>query len=198
MTQGRFTEEYPESDYKPTLNSTHAQSKFWPPYLPVDDTRLFIFERSKNAQLVVYTANFLDKEKRQLDPKWPLDINWQSFGWTDAPTSNGTGTIERRMAWGYKYKLLKDLNNCPSTGKALDGIKYKVNLSAMSSRDAYFFLSEKGIPTLETTIGGKMARMQKIFVKTTSSHKFIPSVEYVEIYGVACETEEDAYEKYIP
>ena len=149
MARGKFTKEYPDSNYKPTLDSSHPQSKYWPSYLPVQDSRMFIFERSKNAQLVVYTANFLDKENLKLDPKWPLDINWQSFGWTDAPTTNSTGAIERRMAWGYKHKALTDLNNCESEGKTYDGVKYMVNLSAMSSRNAYFYLNEKGLPTLE-------------------------------------------------
>ena len=99
-----FTDDFPNHDYQCTTKSSHPQTPLWPVYLPVDPHRIAIFERSKNAQLVVYTANSRGKEGRGLDPKKPLDINWQSFGWTAHPTTNAVGMIERRLAWGYSHK----------------------------------------------------------------------------------------------
>ena len=127
-----------------------------------------------------------------------MDINWQSFGWTDAPTSNPTGIFERRMAWGYKHSQVKDTNNTPGEAKAKDDVKYKVTLHAMPSREAYFFLDLNGIPTLETDIGGEWSRLRKIFVQTSSTHRFVPTVEYVELFGEKCSDGSDAYEKHIP
>uniref|UniRef100_K3WVQ5 DUF4833 domain-containing protein n=1 Tax=Globisporangium ultimum (strain ATCC 200006 / CBS 805.95 / DAOM BR144) TaxID=431595 RepID=K3WVQ5_GLOUD len=181
-----FTDEFPDKDYAPTTSSTHEQSKLWPAYLPVSTDRVFIFERSKNAQLVVYTANYSDRAKRVLDPKWPLDINWQSFGWTDHPTSNATGMLERKMAWGYSHSR--------SAGK--DGtLLYDITLNALPTRAAQLYFDESGAIVLQTTINGAPSRLWKVFVATGSSKAFIPKVLYVELYGTDVASGADMYER---
>ncbi|TMW67453.1 hypothetical protein Poli38472_011073 [Pythium oligandrum] len=191
-----FTDEYPDKDYKPTTASTHTQTKFWPAYLPVNDDRLFIFERSKNAQLVVYTANYADKEKRLLDDKWPLDINWQSFGWTAQPTTNGTGVMERKLAWGYSHKALDGSNNDQAlvTGASY-GSQFQVTLNALPSRAAHLYFDAKGRLILQTTINETPSRLWKIYVCTNNSMAFIPKVLYVDLYGTSVETGQETYER---
>lgn len=192
-----FTEEFPNSNYQPTLNSTQEQSKFWPAYLENDQNRVFIFERSKNAQLVVYAANF--NSKNELYPKWPLDIYWQSFGWSKADArTNATGMVERKMAWGYKHKVLSDTDEVASKSTGDASVKYRICLSAMPQRVAVFYVNKDQVPVLEVDIGGQYSRLEKVFVKTADSNKFIPTVEYVELFGKDCDTNEDTYEKYIP
>lgn len=186
-----FTAEFPDKDYKPTTSSTHSQTKFWPAYLPVDDDRVFIFERSKNAQLVVYTAKYTDKEKRLLDTKNPLDINWQSFGWTAQPTSNPTGMVERKMAWGYTHKA----DDSQASANAGYGSRFNVTLNALPSRAAQLYFDAKGRLTLQTTINATPSRLWKVFVCTNNSMAFIPKVLYVDLYGTSIENGQDTYER---
>lgn len=184
-----FTAEFPDKDYPPTTASTQPQTKLWPAYLPEDDDRLVIFERSKNAQLVVYSANFRNRETRELDPKWPIDINWQSFGWTDHPTTNGTGMVERRLAWGYSHKA------AAVEGGTSSGSRFDITLNALPTRQAQLYVDEKGRLVLQTTIDDTPSRLWKVFVNTVASAAFIPKVQYVELYGSALSSGEDTYER---
>lgn len=186
-----FTDEFPNKDYKPTVGSTQAQTKLWPAYLPVDNDRLLIFERSKNAQLVVYTARFKDRDQRVLDPRSPLDINWQSYGWTDHPTSNGTGMVERKLAWGYSHKPF-DRASLPG---AAYGSCYEITLNALPSHKAQLYFDEKGRLVLQTLINGTPARLWKIFVCTNDSTAFVPRVLYVELYGMSLNNGQDICER---
>lgn len=185
-----FTVEFPDRDYAPTTASAHAQSKLWPAYLPFDEDRLCIFERSKNAQLVVYSANFRDRERRELHAKWPIDINWQSFGWTDSPTSNATGMLERKLAWGYAHKpaVAADADAAP-------GSRFHLTLNALPTRAAALYFDDKGRLVLQTTIGDAPSRLWKVFVKTNDSAAFIPKVLYVELYGTDLASGADTYER---
>lgn len=193
-----FTDEFPDKDYRATTTSTHAQSKLWPAYLPVDNDRLFIFERSKNAQLVVYSANYAgDREQRTLDPKRPLDINWQSFGWTSQPTSNGTGVVERKMAWGYAHKALDAASAGIIANRSSSGSQFQITLNALPSRVAFLYFNDSGRLVLQTMIGNVASRLLKIFVCTANSRAFVPKVLYVELYGEDLESGSDTYERIV-
>lgn len=189
-----FTDEFPDHDYHPTTASEHPQTRLWPAYLPVDDDRVFIFERSKNAQLVVFTANYADRERRVLDAKWPLDINWQSFGWTTQPTSNATGVLERKMAWGYAHK---PADAGTETAVASNGSTlFHVTLNALPSRTALLYHAESdGKLVLQTPIAATASRLLKVFVCTAASRAFVPKVLYVELYGTCIVTGADTYER---
>lgn len=182
-----FTKEFPDNDYQCTTKSAHPQSPLWPTYLPVDQDRVIILERSKNAQLVVYSANFFDKERRVLDPKWPLDINWRSFGWTANPSTNPIGMVERRLAWGYTHKAVK-------SAEAL-GTFYSVTLNALPNRPALLFVDAKGQVILQTAINGAPSRLCKIYVKTADIVAFIPKVLYVDLYGTRIDDDQTTYER---
>ncbi|TDH71965.1 hypothetical protein CCR75_005715 [Bremia lactucae] len=170
-----FTDEFPDSNNQCTTNSAHLQSSLWPAYLPVNQDRIVIFERSKNAQLVVYTVNFRDKKRSELDPKCPLDINWESFGWTSHPTSNLTGVMERRLAWGYTHKAIKEAESAAPS--------YTVTLNALPSRPALLYADAEGRFFLQTTINGVPSRLWKIYVKTNETFAFIPKVLFVDLFG---------------
>ncbi|KAG6965304.1 hypothetical protein JG688_00007297 [Phytophthora aleatoria] len=187
-----FTEEFPDNDYQCTTESSHPQTPLWPAYLPVNQDRVVVFERSKNAQLVVYSASFRDKKRRELDPKWPLDINWQSFGWTAHPTSNSTGMVERRLAWGYSHKAVKPED--PVAVEAV-GTSYTVTLNALPSRPSLLYVDAKGRVILQTTINGVPSRLWKIYVKTNNSIGFIPKVLYVDLHGTHIGDDHGTYER---
>jgi hypothetical protein len=201
-TKGRvFTSKYSDKDYQVTRDSKHPQTSLWPEYLPIQEERLCIFERSKNAQLVVYTANYL-QGTRQLNPKWPIDIFWQSFGWTDSPTSNPTGMVERKMAWGYSHKQVhfpfSDIESLTSSlNPDFKSPVYSIALNALPSRQAFLYLDEKQRVVLRTKINGIPSRLYKIYVSTSVTSALIPKVLYVELYGQdLCGTHgQETYEK---
>lgn len=214
-----FTRDYPDCNYQPTLNSNHPQSKFWPAYLPVDPLRLVIFERSKNAQLVVYSANRLETGSNapviQLNPRDPIDIQWLSFGWTDSSTTNAPGRIERKIAWGYSAKPMsesisveageaqkvKDSSSssespppAPATGVSQT---FEIQLVALANRRA--ILTTHAGSRVEMDINATRAHLHKVFVSTKESFAgLLPRVEYVEFYGTCLTTGQDCIEKYIP
>ncbi|CAH0490210.1 unnamed protein product [Peronospora farinosa] len=188
-----FTDEFPDHDYKCTTASSHSQTSLWPTYLPIDHDRIVIFERSKNAQLVVYTANFRDKKRRELDPKWPMDIKWQSFGWTDHPISNATGMIERKLAWGYSHKEATERKGSVSV-KAI-GVSYTITLNALPSRSALLYVDAKSGVALQVTISGTISRLWKIYVKTNNTAAFVPKVLYVDLYGTSVDDDRVTYER---
>ncbi|KAF4316016.1 hypothetical protein BBO99_00008960 [Phytophthora kernoviae] len=167
MPEHYFTEEFPDHEYQCT---------------------------TKNAQLVVYTAKFRDHKRRELDPKCPLDINWQSFGWTDHPTSNPTGMVERRMAWGYSHKATE-----PKSQVAVEavGTSYNLTLNALPSRAAFVYVDAKGRVILQTTIDGAPSRLWKIYVKTSNTMAFIPKVMHVDLYGTNIDDDRPTYERII-
>nr|CCA23420.1 conserved hypothetical protein [Albugo laibachii Nc14] len=192
-----FTDEFPNHNYQPTTNSEHPQSKYWPRYLPVSADRLFIIERSKNAQLIIYTARFQDREKQVYDKKSPIDINWYSFGWTENPVSNGTGMIERRLAWGYTHKAVKKVTNGSSGSRDALEPQFELSLNALSSRKAHLcFEATVNEPMVQIEINGINSRLRKVFVCATDTQAvFIPKVAYVELYGTSLMNGEDTYEK---
>ncbi|CAI5739693.1 unnamed protein product [Peronospora destructor] len=187
-----FTDEFPDHDYECTTNSSHIQTSVWPAYLPIDQDRIVIFERSKNAQLVVYTANFRDKKRRELDPKWPMDIKWQSFGWTDHPINNSTGMVERRLAWGYSHKVTELAG---SVSVEAIGASYTVTLNALPSRRALLYVDTKRGVVLQVTISGTISRLWKMYVKTNNTAAFIPKVLYVDLYGTSVDDDRATYER---
>lgn len=194
MPEHFFTEEFPDHDYECTTASSHPQTPLWPAYLPVNHDRIVVFERSKNAQLVVYSAKFRDSERRELDPKWPLDINWQSFGWTEHPTSNPTGMIERRLAWGYSHKPVEPEG--PVAVEAV-GTSYSLTLNALPTRPALLYVDAKGRVILQTTINGAPSRLWKIYVQTNNTLAFIPKVLHVDLYGTNIDDDRPTYERIV-
>ncbi|CAI5734272.1 unnamed protein product [Hyaloperonospora brassicae] len=191
-----FTDAFPAHDYLCTTQSSHPQTPLWPPYLPVDPHRVCIFERSKNAQLVVYTANFRPKGSRELDPKKPLDISWQSFGWTASPTTNAVGMIERRLAWGYSHKAVAAAAEASPVAAAAVGTSYTVTLNALPSRSALLYVDAKDRVVLQVAINGVPSRLWKIYVKTSDTQTFVPSVLYVDLYGTNVDDDDEAtYER---
>lgn len=197
-----FTPEFPEKDYRATTASEHPQTKLWPAYLPVDDDRLFIFERSKNAQLVVYSANYANRATRELNPKWPLDINWQSFGWTSQPTSNATGVVERKMAWGYSHKPMSAADSAADSAAANvahcgPGSQFQLTLNALPSRVAHLYFDTTGALVLQTAIDAQASRLLKVFVCTAASRAFVPKVLYVELYGTCVASGRDTFERIV-
>jgi len=141
--------------------------------------RLFHIERNKNANIVVYDA--LADADGNLIKKDPVIVYWLKLA--EDGERKKLKSIERRMAYGFKIEERE--------GNLLE-LKMKAdigrNLWVKSVDDVYKAFME---------IDGHQAVVEKIFIFATEGG-LIPSVDYIELFGVDVETGEECYEKFLP
>eukprot|EP01101_Sappina_pedata_P010933 TRINITY_DN7031_c0_g1_i1.p1 TRINITY_DN7031_c0_g1~~TRINITY_DN7031_c0_g1_i1.p1 ORF type:complete len:178 (-),score=76.28 TRINITY_DN7031_c0_g1_i1:82-615(-) len=170
-------------DYASTTTSNHAQSAFWPDCLPVSEKRLFIIERSKNANLVIYDANITDGK---FDAKKPIEVYWLDYAVSKDPKKTDLIWLEKKMAYGYTSEAVQDKDN-----------EHLITLKALSGkniRKGRLIIDRNGAPSVLMQINGKDAQLIKIFVCSQETYT-VPKVLYVEIYGRDPVTFEDVVEK---
>ena len=198
----QFNDTYPSKDNRVTLNSKQSQSSFWPDYLPEDTTRLFVMERSKNPSLVVYYANLrsnpsypyvrrniikrVSKGLTKFDTDEPIRVRWYSWGWTKEPEINALSMFQV----GYMGVSMKESGRNEFTG-TLNALKEKT-MKLRLQRDPR---TKKMIPALVGKINGNDAIVRKVFVKTKSSWGPIPTVVYIDIYGIDLESGKEVQER---
>jgi hypothetical protein len=158
---------YTGGEFTVTLSSKHRQSKFWPEFLPEDNRILFIIERSKNGNVVVYRFG-LDGASGHLDHNNPFYGEWWTNGWTKNPYREDLGFFERKMAYGY---------SCAKE----DEDNYTITLVALPQRKLRLYkLGNEFVAVLE--INGVKCKLCKLFVNTTEGWG-TPTVNYVDLYG---------------
>jgi len=172
------------TDYPATKNSNHSQTPLWPDQLPVSEKRLFIIERSKNANLVIYDANLVSGNKFVSDN--PIDVYWLDYAVSRTPPKTDLIWLEKKMAYGYESDKVKDKEEFTVSLKALTG-KY--------ARKGKLCFDRNGQPVIVFTINGKEANVLKIYVNSQETLGVIPKVLYVELYGRDPITFEDVYER---
>eukprot|EP00939_MAST-03C_sp_MAST-3C-sp1_P002606 g2606.t1 len=198
-----FTRDFPASNNPQTRESRHPQCPLWPSYLPIDDSRLFVMERSKNPSLVVYYANIgrtlpphvsYQKRCRPLPSKLlfrekePIIVRWYSWGWTPEPELNALSTLQVPFM-GATFKKVRDVDET-----------YEGYLNALSKTTMRLCVGtdptrKRTIPMLVGRVGdSKRAFLRKVYVKTTSSFMG-PRVDYVDIYGVDLATGKPVQER---
>ncbi len=147
-----------------TLSSKHPQSHLWPEYLPSDPKILFIIERSKNGNLVVYRSVVLPSGK--LNPAGPFIGEWWTNGWTAQPYKEDLGFFEKKMAYGWTF----------SKDEKEDDV-YWVSLVSLPQRKIRL-----AVDGCRVEINGVQCRLWKLFVHTTEGWG-TPTVNYVDLYG---------------
>ena len=163
-----FNERYSDHDYECTEDSKHEVTSTWPEYMDSSKQRLFIIERSKNANLVVYYLNFEDDGS--LNEKEPVRVQWESFGWTDQPTSNGISWLEKKAAYGFSSVKVGD-------------DEYELTLVALPQRKATLKRTAQGEYAVYLTIDSKEVILRKLYVSTTQGFVGLPKVHYVDLFG---------------
>jgi hypothetical protein len=179
--------EFPGNDYPVTLASKHPVTPLWPEYLDSDPNRLFIIERSKNANLVVYYARKSCEDS--FDPGSPVHVLWHCWGWTGSPETSELTFIQRNLAYGYSHQVLEH-----SEG-------FKISLTALSSKPAVLRMHGSGAearPIVEVEINGVLCRLIKIYVFSTERFGLLPVVHYMDIYGLSLEDQHAEVEHYVP
>jgi len=154
---------------------------------------LFIIERSKNKNIVVYEAKLAAEGK--LDTNYPIEAYWLDIdpAYVAANRKKGIMTdrselnmIESKFAYGLSVQ---------PTGKENE---YKVTLVAVPSRTIILHIDADGEPKARIIIDGKECHFKKIYVDSTDRFMMTPKVNFVELHGVHFDSGDTIVEKIIP
>ncbi|RLN14924.1 hypothetical protein BBJ28_00000914 [Nothophytophthora sp. Chile5] len=141
----------------------------------------FIIQRSTNANTVVY-AGHKTATGSALDPEKPLGVYWIMYEKEGAPRED-LNMIERNTAYGV---------TCSPSNVAG---QFMAAIASLRDRDCILRLDAHGNVMALTTINGKKGMLlRRVYVQMTTSWG-IPTVDYVEIFGVHPTTFEPVYEK---
>lgn len=153
------------------LLAAHIESKQSP---------LFVIERSTNANVVHYDANI--GADGQLDPRHPITAYWIMAA-VDGHREELTA-LEKSRAYGF------------SVEPGSDSSSYRLKLVAQKQREISIVRQGDTVQA-EAVIGGRRARLQKMYVNT---HKVlaVPTVKYIELFGVDVATGESVSERVTP
>lgn len=141
---------------------------------------LFLIERSKNKNIVVYDAN--RGPAGDLDASEPVVAYWLLNG--EADKREELNRVERERAYGV------DVTRGDSAGT------YSMVFKAQRKRDLSL-RTVKGCLVVTTSFGGRDGILRRLFVKSKDDSA-LPKVEYVEIFGKDMDKGEPLYEKLLP
>jgi hypothetical protein len=153
-----------------------------PGTLPAATNRLFYLQRSKDANAVIYQANFLTGQR--LSPQKPVDVYWIRYA--EQGQREELSALQWQMAYGYQHQV-----------SATNPDAYEIRLNAYPKRPLQI-VSQQGKPVALMRINGQQACLQKIFVQLASSFRLVPKVAYIELYGVDTNTGQPVYERIAP
>ena len=141
--------------------------------------RLFHIERNKNANIVVYDAEVLPDGN--LPAKDPVVVYWLKLA-EDGARKKLKG-IEKRLAYGFEVR-------------SRHGNRLVLKMKADVGREVLVDRFE-GIYRAFIVIDERWALLDRIYIFADESG-ILPSVEYIELFGVDVETGEEVHEKYLP
>ncbi|HLK64747.1 MAG TPA: DUF4833 domain-containing protein [Bryobacteraceae bacterium] len=141
---------------------------------------LFVIERSTNANVVHYDANI--RPDGDLDPRQPISAYWVMAA-VDGHREELT-SLEKARAYGFTIEPDRD-----SKG-------YRLRLVSQKQREIEI-VREGNSVRAEATIDGRRARLDKMYVST---HKVlaVPTVKYIDLFGVDLATGQSVSERVTP
>ena len=140
---------------------------------------LFVIERSKNANVVQYDARLT--ADGVLDPKEPVKVYWILLA---EDGRHEELSLVGRMGYGFDIKR-------DSSGKS-----WVMTVAAYPRRD--IIIRQTGsVVRAELVIDGKPSILEKLYINSTEG-RFLPTVNYVELFGKDLVTGEKRYEKLLP
>ncbi|ETM33338.1 hypothetical protein PPTG_18129 [Phytophthora nicotianae INRA-310] len=141
----------------------------------------FIIQRSNNSNTVVY-AGVKSADGKSLDTTTPIKVYWIMYEKEGNPRED-LNMIERNTAYGVTSK--------PSDVPG----EHLASIASLRDRDCVLRLDKHGNVMALTTINGKKGMLlRRVFVQMTTSWG-IPTVDFVDIFGVDPTTLEPVYEK---
>ncbi len=141
--------------------------------------RLFHIERNKNANIVVYDARVLPDGK--LTKKDPVEVYWLKLA--EDGERKKLKRIEKKMAYGFKVRDQQDA-------------QLRLEMKADIGRDIFVAAVQDTFRAL-IDIDGRRAVLNRIYIFAKEGG-ILPTVEYIEMFGVDLENGEERYEKYLP
>ena len=140
---------------------------------------MFIVERSKNANVVYYDAQFT--ADGNLDPSEPVTAYWVMLA--EDGRREKLNWLERKKAYGFTIKPSVSAKSYTMTLLAYPGHQITVK-------------KENDAVRAETVINGRPAVLKKMFINA-SEGLFGPTVLYIEVYGIDLQTGEMLREKLV-
>lgn len=143
----------------------------------VTPQQLFVIERSKNANIVVYEARLDDTGA--LLPDSPVVAYWKLNATTGK--KEALNMLDKR-AYGFSMKK--------------EGEKHQVVMAAFKKRPIQL-ITDGNTVRAQITINGIQSWLTKVYVMAKDK-EVLPKVEYVELFGNAVDGGQKTYEKLIP
>lgn len=147
--------------------------------IPKDANMLFYIQKSFNTNAVVYTLNI--DEKGQINKDEPINVFWRRY--QEQGQKRELKYVEKTFGFGVKSNFLKDKPNT-----------IEFTIVALKKLKLFATVNTKGKPTVATTINGKPAYIEKVFI-TAEHTKLLPEVFAVELFGKEIKTGKYIYER---
>lgn len=154
---------------------------------------LFIIERSKNKNIVVYAAIF---QGDSLHPERPIDVFWHDIDPAYVAENRKKGKLDDRTELNMLESQFAYGVQAKSTGKPHE---FRLHLVALPDRECFLIRSQEGVAHVRLHIKGKPCHLARVYVHSVERWMNpMPKVEYVELFGHHAETGEIVHEKIIP
>ncbi len=152
------------------------------PTPPDSPNRLFYIQRSSNANAVIYDANLLPS--KNLNSKNPVHTYWIRYA--EKGQKEELSTMQRTLAYGLYTDKIKGQDE-----------SYEGYFLAYRKRKFIVKIHSDGTPVALFPINGKMQILKRVFVSVDDSG-FMPSVNYIELFGKDVISGKEIYERFKP
>ena len=141
--------------------------------------RLFRIERSKNANIVAYDLR-LDSDGKP-DPKTPVEAYWVSPG---DGSREALSMVQKKLAYGFKSRFE---NPDVVVLRMVADLGREIRVERVG-----------GVFRALVDIDGKRSVLDHIYVKSIERALLLPSVEFVDLFGVDLATGAERHERIVP
>ncbi len=152
------------------------------PTPPESPNRLFYIQRSSNANAVIYDANLLPN--KNLNGKNPVHTYWIRYA--EKGQKEELSTMQKTLAYGLYTDKIKGQEE-----------SFEGYFLAYRKRKFIVKIHSDGTPVALFPINGKMQILKRVFVSVDESG-FMPSVNYIELFGKDVISGRDIYERFKP
>jgi len=160
-------------------NAATTNSAATSPWAAGTNQSLFVIERSKNANVVQYDARLT--ADGVLDAKEPVKAYWVLLA-----EDGRHEELSLLACKAYGLDIKRD-----ASGKS-----WLMTLAAYRKRE--ITVRQTGtVVRAEILIDGKPSILEKLYINSTEG-RFLPTVNYIELFGKDLETGEKRYEKLLP
>lgn len=150
------------------------------PVPPANQNSLFYIQRSKNTNAIVYEVN--PGKDGKPDPVEPVKVYWIRYA-SDSSKAD-LNYVQKNYAYGLQSSLF---NNKPG--------QYVIHFVSYSSKKLYLLPDPKDNKyVLYTSINGKLAELQKVYLKIEGGTFWFPNIVDVELRGRDPESKKEVVE----